>query len=308
MIGLKAGIEIEIAGNLQNPTDLVHLPSGPFQVSRISLDNHQNLNDNEMALISRLKGLKWLKWLSLNWTPVDDSWMPIVGKLTRLPGLQLMGTRVTDSGLKELSGRKDLKLLWLTFTAIGNDGMDTVAGLTSLRVLGLGECRVGNEGLAKLKSLCHLEHIHLGGQVTDQGLKHLADFPKLTSVAGLKSHHLTETGISHLQQLTKCTSMNVVAATDEDLIRLKSLTKVRTFSFNYNRFTVSGVESLQALFPELEGLILDAGSNVDDTFLIPLTRFASLRKLSLNQTKVTADGIAKFRELRPDVDLSPVNH
>ena len=204
MIGLKAGIEIEIAGNLQNPTELAHLPSGPFQVSRISLDNHQNPNDNEMALISRLKGLKWL---SLNRTPVDDSWMPTLGRLTRLQGLQLMGTRVTDSGLAKLGDLKDLELLWLHFTAVGNEGMNAVAGLTNLRKLGLGESQVGDDGLAKLKSLCHLEHIHLGGQVTDQGLKHLADFPKLTNVDGLKSHHLTETGINYLQQLTKCTSI-----------------------------------------------------------------------------------------------------
>ena len=299
-IGRKVAFQISTAEGLVQPTDLAQLPNGPFHVHYLDLTAQPNLTKTDVEMIGQLRKLKTL---NLRETQVDDSSLAGISQLTELENLDLLKTRVTDAGLAALAGLRNLKRLELSFTAVTDDGIGSVAALTSLRVLGLGECQVGDEGLAKLKSLCHLEQIHLGGHVTDQGLKHIADFPNLTSVAGLKSHHLTETGISHLQQLKKCTSMNVVAATDEDLIRLKSLTNLKTVAFNLNQFTVSGLETLQA-FPQLDFVSLNGCANIDDSHLVALSKLKTLRQLFVEGTSVTPEGIAKFRELRPDVELS----
>ncbi len=132
---------------------------------------------------------------------------------------------------------------------------------------------------------------------------HLASFPKLTTVVGLKSQHLTEVGIGHLQQLPNVTALNVVAATDEDLERLKPLAHLTDLTFDYHQFSPSGLEALSE-FPKLEDLSLSARPNFDDSYWPPLVRLSKLRKLNLQDVKVTAEGIAKFREQRPEVWLN----
>ena len=300
LIGLKAVFQIETDGSILQPTELAQLPKGPFHVHYLDLTAQQTLKTSDLELIGRLKGLKTL---SLGQTQVDDSYLSGISELIELEHLYLDRTRVTDAGLAELAGLKNLKKLGLGFTAVGNDGMTVVAKLINLRVLSLGESLVGDDGLAKLKTLSRLEQLGLGSEVTDRGLGHLSNFPNLTVIQVLKSHHLTEVGIGYLQKLPKVTELNVVAATDADLERLKTLTHLKMLTFNLNQFTVSGLETLQA-FPQLEYVSLDDSAITDDSYLPTLSKLAKLRKLHMNNTAITAEGIAKFRELRPDVELS----
>jgi hypothetical protein len=81
------------------------------------------------------------------------------------------------------------------------------------------------------------------------------------------------------------------------------LTNLKTVEFNFNQFTVSGLVTLQA-FPQLEILNLGGSANIDDSHLVALSKLKKLRQLFVEETSVTPEGIAKFRELRPDVELS----
>lgn len=121
-------------------------------------------------------------------------------------------------------------------------------------------------------------------------------------VAGLKSHHLTEVGIGHLQQLPNVTKLNVVMATDADLVRLKPLAHLTSLTFNLHQFSASGLEALSE-FPKLDYLDLEDHPNFDDSYWPALVKLSTLRRLRLQKVQVTADGIAKFREQRPEVQL-----
>ena len=128
------------------------------------------------------------------------------------------------------------------------------------------------------------------------------NFPKLNAVAGLKSHHLTEVGIGHLQRLPNVTALNVVVATDADLVTMKPLAHLTSLTFNFHQFTASGLEVLGE-FPKLADLNLGDRPDFDDSYLIPLAKLGTLRKLILQHVTVTTEGIAQFREQRPEVWL-----
>jgi len=322
-IGRKVTFRIPTAEGDLLPTDLAQLPNGPFHVISLDLTAPPNLTKSDVELIGQLRKLislnlaaqpnlaksdvemigqlRKLKVLNLGHTEVDDSSLPGISQLTELEYLDLMGIRVSDAGLAALVGLRNLQALILTFTAVGDDGMEAVAKLTNLRKLCLGETHVGNEGLAKLKSLQQLEHIELSPAITDQGLAHLSGLPCLTSII-MKFPVVTDVGVANLRKLPKLDTVRVVAATDAELNRLKSLTNLKSLHFDLNQFTVSGLEPLHA-FPKLEYLNLDNSVIVDDSHLVALSKLKKLRQLSVDGTSVTPEGIAKFRELRPDVEL-----
>ncbi len=298
-IGAQARVQIEAAGQVIHVPDVAQLPSGPFHVQGLEFAPQTALKPSDLQRIGKLRNLKVL---NLRETSGVDAAPESLGQLTTLEYLDFMKSGITDAEMPQLSGMKNLTYLDLTFTVIDNAGMAVVSQLSSLKYLGLGECRVGDEGLARLKALDQLEWLSLGPSVTDQGLGHLANFPKLTTVLGLKPHHLTEVGIGHLQLLPNVTALNVVVATDADLVRMKPLAHLTSLSFNLHQLSASGLEALGE-FPKLDYLILGGHPNFDDSYLIPLAKLSPLRKLILQDVKVTAAGIAKFREQRPEVWL-----
>ena len=78
-----------------------------------------------------------------------------LAKLTRLEGLSLEGTQVSD--------------------------LTPLAKLTSLEWLDLDNTQISDAGLVHLKDLTKLEYLDLSGtQITDAGLVHLKGLTKLT--------------------------------------------------------------------------------------------------------------------------------
>ncbi len=298
-IEAKARFDIDAAGQIIPVTDVAQLPNGPFHIQTLAFTPQSTFQPNDFERIGQLRGLIWLGFEE---PLTDGSCLVEVGKVKSLQGLNLTRAQIADAHLSALIGLKNLTELDLMFTPIGDAGMGAVAQLTSLKTLHLGESHVGDEGLAQLKTLDRLETLGLGTLMTDQGLGQLASFPKLTTVLGLKSHHLTEVGIGHLQKSPHVTYLNVVQATDADLVRLKPLAHVTAWSFNLHQLSASGLEALGE-FPKLDYLILGGHPNFDDSYLTPLAKLTTLRKLYLQDVKVTAAGIAQFREQRPEVLL-----
>ncbi len=290
--------QISTAKGLLQPTDLAQLPNEPFHVHYLDLTAQPNLAKSDVELIGQLRKLKTL---SLSRTQVDDSSLPGIRQLTELEYLGLPQTRVTDAGLAALVGLRNLKTLSLAFNPFTDDGMEAVANLTNLRTLELGETKVGNDGLAKLKTLTQLEYIELGSAVTERGLDHLRGLPSLTGVS-MRLPVVTDAVVTNLRKLSKLEHLRGVVASDADLERLKSLSHLKSLTFDLNRFTVSGLESLDA-FPTLETLNLNGSVTVDDSYLVAVSKLKKLRQLFVDGTSVTPEGIAKFRELRPDVEL-----
>jgi repressor of nif and glnA expression len=90
--------------------------------------------------------------------------------------LALIGTQVTDTGLKELKDLKNLTGLRLANTKVTDVGLKELKGLKSLTELGLYGTQVTDVGLKELKDLKNLTVLRLTGtQVTDAGVKELQE-------------------------------------------------------------------------------------------------------------------------------------
>jgi uncharacterized membrane protein/mono/diheme cytochrome c family protein len=140
--------------------DIDALRKAGLMVNNVSLDqnlievsavNAPDFNDSQMQLLTALSGqIAWLK---------------------------LSGTKITDTGMKEIAKLKNLNKLHLEHTAITD------------------------AGIANLKSLSYLEYVNLlDTKVTDVGLKHVA------AIKGMKSLYVwnsavTDSGISQVRKL-----------------------------------------------------------------------------------------------------------
>jgi hypothetical protein len=82
---------------------------------------------------------------------VDNSTLARVAKRGSLTRLYLRGTRITDDGLKHLTGLTKLEKLDLVETGITDAGLVHLRGLSSLKKLYLTETRVTKDGVRNLK-------------------------------------------------------------------------------------------------------------------------------------------------------------
>ena len=84
----------------------------------------------------------------------DDELERIVDHLNAFPSfhyLDLVGSHVTDSGLRHLHRLRNLDRLRLNHTAISDAGLEHLAGITTLQVIDLTKTKVTDEGVAKLQ-------------------------------------------------------------------------------------------------------------------------------------------------------------
>jgi hypothetical protein len=80
--------------------------------------------------------------------------------LKKLYTLTLRGTRVTGTGLKDLTGLEDV---FLEDAPVSDAGLKGLAGLTSLQWLSLNRTHVTDQGLRELAGLSALKNLELEG-------------------------------------------------------------------------------------------------------------------------------------------------
>jgi Leucine-rich repeat (LRR) protein len=108
-------------------------------------------------------------------------------------------TRLTDAGLRHLSGLKGLEILDLRDTWTGDDGLKHIAGLARLKVLHLSGTQVTDDGLADLERMQNLQWLSLSRTaVTDAAVDHLRCLHKLKRL-DLYNTDMTEDGIAELR-------------------------------------------------------------------------------------------------------------
>jgi hypothetical protein len=73
-------------------------------------------------------------------------------ELRRMYGLALRGTKVTDKGLRTVSGMAGLSYLDLNSTSVTDEGLRNLESLTNLGFLFLNDCpNITDEGVARLQ-------------------------------------------------------------------------------------------------------------------------------------------------------------
>jgi internalin A len=195
-------------------------------------------------------------------------------------GLNLLGSKVRDVGLKDLAGLKNLQALNLRFNEVSDAGLKELAALKNLHTLNLGFTYVSDAGLKELAALKNLEALELfRTQVTAAGLKEL-------------------TGLKKLQTL----DVGGTRVTDPGLKELAGLKSLRALNLNSTAVTDSGLKELAGL-KKLQTLDL-RGTQVTDAALKELAGLQSLQALDLRFTRVTDAGLKELQKALPDCKIS----
>jgi len=122
---VQQGGTVRLEGRMKEISAADDLPSEPFQIDRISL-NETSVRDEQLQQLTALKNLRSL---SLYRTGITDAGLEHLAGLTRLEELELSYTGVTDNGLARLMGLTRLKKLYL----YGTSGAVTDAGVETMQ-------------------------------------------------------------------------------------------------------------------------------------------------------------------------------
>lgn len=258
----------------------------------------------------------------------DDTLKNIIDKNPNQTKLAIGELGITDKGLAHVAKLKYLTSLDLSGSSVTGAGLRSIKGL-NLGYLTLDECSALSDSdmtdVAAFKNLAGLSMRHCPG-IADNGVS------KLTNLQALNSLNLSETGISSkvagsLMRFPHLVSF-VAHDTKLDDAGAKALAEHPTLSRVYlarTKVTDEGVSSLARL-GQLTRLSL-GGTSITDKALSSLKKAERLYELDLSKTRVSGDGlltlaslpnlksinicdltlqpgtIAKFKKLRPDVNL-----
>ena len=170
--------------------------------------------------IQNLSQVSTLSFLRLHASRVTDHGLFYLPQLADLYHLELNGTQVTDDGLKYLAQIRKLKLLYLDNTKVNGSGLGTLASLPELNQLSLNDTPFDDRGMTHLAedtNFRRLQCLYLsntkitdkgcvafeglnelkvlsfdGTAITDQGIRHLHDMPRLYNLS--LSSYVTQTG------------------------------------------------------------------------------------------------------------------
>ena len=276
------------------------------------------------AGVEALAALRDLEVLDIRRNDISDAGLRAVGKLAKLRVLHLNRTKITDAGLKHLADLRQLQELHLEETQLSGRGLGDLAGLKELRWINLYHAlNVDDAGAVELAKLSGLERLDVRRcKLTDAGLGHLARLKNLRSLK-TSNTRVTADGIKVLagrnleefdipdEAQTDLGFKHYLAAvrpppdgefhffwhtprylTNASLVELGQLGRIKTLRFNSDRITDDGLRVLGTLknMQSLEHLDLRY-IRLTDAGLPELQKLKGLKRLQLDEAKVTAEGL-----------------
>ncbi len=214
-------------------------------------------------------------------------------------------TRSCDDALALLEGQSGLKYLLMKGTQATDKGLSHLRGLTGLEDLYIWDSTlISDAGVENLRGLVNLRHLHLDkSRMTDEGFRHLARMKQMERLS-LQGHAFSDRGLATVEGMTELTLLGVggserVASliTDDGLIVLKDLKKLRNLDLSYSRVTDRGLKQLSGL-KALRILDLNGCEGITDAGLAELSDLVNLKWLLLRGTNVTDEGLEYLTELK----------
>ncbi len=157
-----------------------------------------------------LPGLPQLQILNLARTRVRGPGLQFVWRLRDLESLDLSGLHLGPNALNQPRGTAaNLKRLELTGAKVTDEGLKLLSGMSSLRELSLGSTQITGDGLNHLTWMPELTRLDLENTVVgDAGIKALGGISSLKSL-NLRGTAVSDAGIEHLHGLTDLESINL---------------------------------------------------------------------------------------------------
>jgi hypothetical protein len=130
--------------------------------------------------LAHLGGLTNLEKLSVTVKRGDFGDLAFLDRLTKLRSLQLVEVPVTDAGLAHIGRLSKLESLNIDGSELTDAGLAHLEGLKALQSLALySTSGITDAGLAHMEGLSELVEVKLGIPVSDEGLQHFRNLPKL---------------------------------------------------------------------------------------------------------------------------------
>lgn len=165
---------------------------------------------------------------------LTDETLKYLAHFSSLRVLTLDETDVTTKGLQYLVTMKDLEELSLSRTLVDEKSLSVISSFTKLRSLRLANNKLQHASLSKLSSLKNLGDFDIqSAGLTDLSLRGLA-------------------GFENLRKINLCHNLNL---TDECLLDLRKLPKLKRLEITDTKITATGL--LQLKGTQIEHIMLD---------------------------------------------------
>lgn len=188
----------------------------------------------------------------------------------------------------------------------------TLSSFTTIKDLTISGKTITDRTLPLLAGLTNLERLSTNEiQLTDEGYKHFAAFPKLTSLSlfhpAFRSKNFTGSGLVHLKSLPNLERLTFAGSTagDAAMAAIGQLTQLKDFRTWHTAQTRAGNAHLLNL-KNLTGLRLgqrlpewgkDSPISFDESTMETIAKITTLESLELTEARLSARMIPHLRSL-----------
>lgn len=252
--------------------------------------------------LEHLRNLRSVEELDLYYAEyITEDGMAHLREWAALKKLSLRGTRVTSKVFSHLALLRGLEWLDLGFTQVDDEGFEQLQVLGKLRHLGLGGNRLSGSCLTVLQPMTWLTSLDAGGtQRVDSGLWGVAlnelNLKRLAALSNLQRLVLAGATISD-RGIDRPGHPEAERTELRDLSALSALKKLEYLDLSRQPVTSETIRSLRGV-KMLRELRLGMAAKLDDSAVSELLALPSLRKLYLQGTAMTPDGLARLTRFR----------
>ncbi|MFN7996576.1 MAG: hypothetical protein U0Q18_23395 [Bryobacteraceae bacterium] len=252
--------------------------------------------DSQLIELARLPKLQRL---DLSHTRISDEGIAYLKIAPAITDLNLYyAEQVTDQGLNAIKDWKHLKRLNLRGTRISDGALELISRhLTQMEALDIANTPITDNGLDNLITLVNLKELSLGRRrESDNEVELLRLLPTLT--------YLDLSGPPNAERPdTIDVSSHQSGSMRADLVRaIAELKELRVLRLGHSNIDTDGLRTLRGL-PNVTRLGLEGCHKVDDEGAGELAKWTRLKQLDLQDTKITAAGLATLRKARPEVAI-----
>jgi hypothetical protein len=279
------------------------------------LDCDTGTTDHGLEHLARLPRLRWLR---LRMGRIHGPGLARLANAPHLERLCLWGTEgLTDRHVRYLEGLNQLKslTLWGSGSSMSDATLGPIGKLSGLEELYFIRVatRFTDAGVAHLRGLKNLRHTRFGlFQVGADGLRHLAELPRLESIDGVA---LSAESIEVLASIENLRALRIgmlmpplgAPVPQEDLSGLGRLRGLEELDLGGGRWSEDELVLLESL-PNLRRLRLKS-TDVTDRTMAVIGKLERLEDLHLGMTHVTKRGLNQLSGLTSlrtlDVSMYP---